>query len=146
MYTIEKDGEVMSPRVEEFLEAVEARFHVPLGERVDLRVYAEKLARKAINFFAMDSGRDIGHAAIYVDRGASRAFLTSIAVRDEYRGAGVGTRLIESVACHCRQCCVHRLELEVHRKAQAAIDFYHNLGFRELATSDGDVLRMIRDL
>ncbi len=64
--------------------------------------------------------------------------LEDVIVRREYRGSGLGRRLVEHVMTWAREQGMTRITLLADRDNQAALDFYRKLGF---AASHMDVLR-----
>lgn len=60
------------------------------------------------------------------------ADMMNLAVRPEYRRAGVGTELVEQLVLHLRNRGVCCLTLEVRVSNQHAIVLYEKLGFRQV--------------
>jgi len=52
-------------------------------------------------------------------------------VRDGFRGAGIGTALLERCVASAREAGIEKLELEVFGRNGAAYGLYRKLGFRE---------------
>lgn len=55
--------------------------------------------------------------------------LEDVIVHREYRGSGLGCRLVEHVMTWAREQGMTRITLLADRDNQAALDFYHKLGF-----------------
>jgi GNAT superfamily N-acetyltransferase len=64
--------------------------------------------------------------------------LEDVIVHKEYRGGGLGRRLVEQVMAWAREQGMTRITLLADRNNQAALDFYRKLGF---ASSQMTVLR-----
>lgn len=120
-------------RIGVFLRRADALFAPPLSRRVDIGRYAEKLARHAVNLFAVDGALDRGHAAIYVNDALGRAaFLSSICVLPEYRSDGVAALLLQACLEQARRHGMGEVRLEVARDNARAIAFYRRHGFEFL--------------
>ncbi len=117
-------------RVLNFLAAVDGEFVPPVSSRVDLEEYAAKLSSNATNLFAVDGHNDIGHAAFYSNALTTKVgFVSSFAVKREYRGTGVGTALLDHVILICRNDGMNVVTLEVAETNLRAIEFYKGYGF-----------------
>jgi GNAT superfamily N-acetyltransferase len=61
--------------------------------------------------------------------GERALLLEDVIVRSEYRGGGLGRRLVEHVLEWAKRRGMVRVTLLTDRNNQAALDFYHKLGF-----------------
>jgi GNAT superfamily N-acetyltransferase len=96
----------------------------------DSRIEIERYMHEGEVFIASRAGRAIGHAQIIRSEIGETFELKSIAVRDELRGHGIGSRLIGILVRHCRQLGAHRLKVSTSIAAFDAIRFYLRHGFR----------------
>ena len=120
-----------SARIFQFFEIVNTEFSPPLGERVNLAVYANKLAERAVNLFMVEDDRDIAHAAFYCnDQHSKVAYISSIAVLPEFHGSGIAGNLLVKVVDRCLSEGMRLLNLEVDVKNLKAAKFYEKYGFR----------------
>lgn len=65
-----------------------------------------------------------------------RGHLSLLAVEPALQGRGIGRRLVDGVADHCRRAGCDRVELEVFNARPELAPFYHQLGFRPAGTVD----------
>ncbi len=78
-------------------------------------------------------GQIIGYGLLLYRRGTSLARLYSLAVLPEYRGSGLGSRLLTELEQYARQHeCVY-LRLEVRPDNRAAIELYRRMGYRQFS-------------
>lgn len=59
-------------------------------------------------------------------------FINEVAVAEEFRRQGIGTRLVEEALAWFRERGATSLELSVYAKNQVAKEFWHKLGFTEI--------------
>jgi ribosomal protein S18 acetylase RimI-like enzyme len=62
--------------------------------------------------------------------GASHGFIYDIFVKEEYRGKGVGTTLLEKAESYCREKGYPRVGLMVSTDNQLALKLYTKMGFK----------------
>jgi ribosomal protein S18 acetylase RimI-like enzyme len=105
------------------------------GERKEssLHVIARLLIsrRRIITFLAYDGDFPIGYVSLVFPKFIKlrgNAYLT-IAVRREYRGRGVGSKLMEQAEDYAKRRGVRRMELEVFSKNEPAITLYKKRGY-----------------
>lgn len=116
-------------RILKFLQANDDSFCPTLSSRINLKTYSEKLAANAVNLFVLsDNSDDTGHAAVYVNNGAT-SFLSSFCLQKAAHGTGAASCLLNYVY----RCCIDNnsplLELEVADINTRAIRFYQKHGF-----------------
>ena len=116
-------------RILKFLQANDDSFSPALSSRINLDTYSEKLATSAVNLFVLsDNSEDVGHAAVYVNNGAS-SFLSSFCLQKAAHGTGAASCLLKYVYQYCLKHKSLQLELEVAEANTRAIRFYHKHGF-----------------
>jgi ribosomal protein S18 acetylase RimI-like enzyme len=117
-------------QVAEHLRACDAGFVPPLGDRVDLDVYAEKIVQRAERFEAWSGEQLAGLVAAYCnDDGRQTAFVTNVSVLPPRRGGGIAQRLLRACVAFVRDAGFERIELEVDPRNSAATLLYRKLGF-----------------
>jgi len=117
-------------QIADHLTRCDADFVPPLSDRVDIAVYARKIAARAVRFEAWASGELIGLVASYCnDEEGGVAFVTSVSVLKDWRGRGVASRLMERCVRHAEELGLRRVELEVDGRNARAIRLYEEKGF-----------------
>lgn len=81
----------------------------------------------AVYLVAMDHGRLCGTCGVRNISGEGE--ITNVAVREEYRGSGLGQRLIAETMASAAEAGVHAFTLEVRKSNAVAIHVYEKLGF-----------------
>src|SRR5215211_4726875 len=116
------------------------RYHRDWGRAGDLGVVASTGAEVVgVAYCRTFTAEDHGHG--YVD---SRTPELAVAVRDGWRGTGLGTRLMNELAELAHEHGFTRLTLSVDADNPAR-RLYERLGYREVAVDDGGV-RMLLEL
>lgn len=120
--------------IEALLGEFDAMFEPCLSERVKIKEYAKKLAENAVWFLAYEQEAILAHCAVYMNQ-PENAFISSIAVRKEMRGKGIGDCLWKSVEKEAKQKGVSRIRLEVIKTNLSGIRFYKKQGCQILEDS-----------
>lgn len=81
----------------------------------------------AYYFVVVDRGRVCGTCGIRNLAGEGE--LTNVVIREEYRGSGLGQRLIAEAICEAQKAGMQAFTLEVRESNAAAIHVYEKLGF-----------------
>lgn len=116
------------------------RYHREWGRRGDVGVLAAEDGEVAgIAYCRLFTAEDHGHG--YVDDETPEI---AVAVRDGYRGRGLGERLLTELERVAAEAGFARLSLSVDA-ANPAVRLYERLGYREISR-DEDGVRMVRDL
>ena len=117
-------------RVDRLLKKLDLAYTPPLSTLLDIRDYAAKLVEHATILIADLDGSDIGIAAMYAnDLTAKRAFLTTIGVLPDFRGFGIGSRMLEALIEIAQEQGMKTILLEVHPSNTAAMRLYHKYSF-----------------
>lgn len=110
----------------------------PLRDSVRERLVPELAAQaNALILLALFQGRPIGTAVCFIGFStfAARRLLNihDLAVLPEFRGVGIGHRLLDAAESRARQlgCC--KLTLEVREDNERARSLYENVGFGDFA-------------
>lgn len=117
-------------REKRYLAQIEA---LPL-ERIEDFV-RESVASDAVQFMAVDEGRVVGWADIFPSWAHAVAHCGSVGmgVLPDYRGRGIGRRLLEACIAKAWTRGITRIELEVRADNARAIRLYDALGFQQEA-------------
>jgi ribosomal protein S18 acetylase RimI-like enzyme len=118
-----------------------ARYHHGWGRAGDAAVAAEVDGEVVgVAFFRLFTADDHGHG--YVDDGTPEL---GIAVREGFRGQGLGTLLMNELAELARSAGIARLSLSVEPDNHA-LRLYERLGYREVSRDDTGGVRMVLEL
>jgi len=88
------------------------------------RIWLIKIQEKAIGYVILTLGYSI-------EFHGRDAFIDEIFIEADYRGKGIGTKVIEFVELQCRESGIHALHLEVERENMSAQNLYRKLGFQD---------------
>lgn len=108
----------------------------PIDEKVLSDPQGQVLAGGGEILFAIKDGLAIGTAALK-PHGSGRLELTKMAVTREYRGQGVGRRLVEAAIQRFHELGGETLYLESHSSLAAALKLYESVGFRHAVRPGG---------
>jgi GNAT superfamily N-acetyltransferase len=87
--------------------------------------------RRTVTFLAFDDTLAVGHVSLVFPKFIKlrgNAYLT-IAIREKYRGKGIGSMLMERAEEYARSHGSRRMELEVFGKNTGAINLYTKRGY-----------------
>ena len=95
-----------------------------------LREFADKYSRNAIVFVAEENKDVLGFIAFYANNLVSRnAFISSIVIRKQYQGKGVGSQLLGKAESYSKMCNMTSIALEVDRMNMKAVNLYKKKGY-----------------
>ena len=128
------------------LRACSSYFDPPLGDRVQLDQYAEKLARSSVTFEAWDDKVLIGLVAAYLDGKDTpgQGFITNVSVMPEYQGRGIARDLVRLCHRSAKEKRLERVRLHVSPNSQVAVDLYSKLGYEPLGQENSRLVMEIR--
>lgn len=112
------------------LRRCDAGFIPPLSTRVDLAVYAAKIASHALRLEAWQDFEPVALLAMYcndVDSGS--AYITSVSVAPGCARRGIASALLAECARRSRAAGMRRIALEVDANNAAALQLYRKHGF-----------------
>jgi ribosomal protein S18 acetylase RimI-like enzyme len=120
----------------------DAQFIPPLSTRIELDVYAAKIAAHAERFEAWAEDGLAGLIAVYCNDPARRAgFITNVSVVPERGGQGIATRLMRDCVDHVRREGFALLSLRVGQGNGTAIRLYGKCGFTAAAAAaESDII------
>jgi len=105
----------------------------PISSMTDISKYCAKLIKFAEVVVAKHVWKDIGFVAVYAnDQVQLYAFVTSIGIKPEFRGHGIGILLLNQAIEVAREKGMQRIRLEVNLQNHAAVSLYRNCGFTEV--------------
>jgi len=110
--------------------ACDDSFVPPLGGRVNINDYAQKIAQKAARLEAWAADELVGLVAVYCnDSKGCVAFITSVSVLPTWQGRGIASQLVARCIDYARGLDFSRIELEVDDHNRAAVCLYEKHGF-----------------
>ncbi|HLY13754.1 MAG TPA: GNAT family N-acetyltransferase [Candidatus Limnocylindrales bacterium] len=134
-----------APVIAAHLRRCDDAFIPRLSDRVEIDVYAGKIAERAMRFEAWVRGSLVGLVAAYIDAGDRTAFITTVSVDPTHQRQGIASRLLSECMAYVQEHCVARVLLEVDRENERAIAFYTDAGFTMAGVSDR-TMTMGRDI
>lgn len=72
-------------------------------------------------------GKAVAYGGIWLI--LNEGHITNIAVKEEYKGNGIGNKIVEGLIYHCIKLGIDNMTLEVRRSNQVAINLYEKYGF-----------------
>ena len=131
MWKVYSEGRILS-----FLKDVDGLFTPTLSARVDLNAYAKKLATYANTIFITNAcgDEDVASCSFYADK--EIAYVSSIAVKQEYHHMGYGMQLMDKVIEICRGKGCSCIRLEAYTANDASVRYYKRMGFSVLRQNE----------
>lgn len=102
-------------------------FRIPWSEQ---SFAAEMENQLAVYFVAEVDGVIAGYCGFW--QVADEGHITNVAVLEQFRRAGVGSRLVETMETAAKQAGLVLMTLEVRKSNHAAIGLYEKYGFRTI--------------
>lgn len=137
-------GELYKNKIEKFLYEIDEYMIPSLSSRVNISKYADKIAKYADTVFGYSNNLAEEVAACSVYCNSEVAFITSIAVKREYRNKHIGSILMNEVIRHCKERKCVEIQLEVYDENRYARMFYMNKGFIEIKSLErSKILQLI---
>lgn len=115
---------------------------------VDIDAYTEKILQYG-NLYSLsnDKNESMGLSAAYMnDHTEKTAYLTMLAVKNNYRGCGVGKRLLFVAEEEARKCGMECCRLEVRKNNMNAIGFYKAHGYIIIGEASQTSYYMLKEL
>ena len=121
------ESERLPIRLENFLYEVDEDFVPSLSSRVNLKEYSHKLSLNASNLFVTLDGIDVASCSLYCN--TSIGYVSSVAVKSEYRRMDIGYKMMQEVFRYAIENKCKSIQLEVGVNNISAIAFYESLRF-----------------
>ncbi len=108
------------------LEIEQECFETPWSENAFNMELKNEFAKYVV---ARVDGEIVGYGGLWMilDEG----HITNIAVKEEYRGKGVGSKMLKLLICTCKENGIGSMTLEVRRGNESAKTLYKKYGFLE---------------
>lgn len=131
------DEEEILKLIRELAQVVGFAEHAPL---IDMQIWLSTLKKMLdspdwVFLLAQEGGNTVGLLLFFVratlTTGMNRAKITEMVVSEEYRGKGVGRRLVEEAKRLALQMGCSSLDMSTELDNAEAIGFYRKMGFTE---------------
>lgn len=117
-------------KLAEYYKLLDNSFEPPLSSYVDIDAYAQKLVKNAYVCILQYNSRFAGLFAVYInDKVTQIAYMTSLAVLDEYKGNGFASVLMKEGIHIARENGMSLLKFEVKNGYERALKFHEKMGF-----------------
>jgi len=118
-------------RIQDFLKKIDLHFiPFPLSNRVDLKLFSEKLADYAVHFSIEDDNQLIGLCCTYInDSEKKSAFISIVCLDPNYCGIGLGKRLIQECENYAKKRSYKSIASEVHIENLPSIKMFKAIGY-----------------
>lgn len=114
---------------------------IPLSQRVNIEEYVHKMKQSGTSFEAWSRNDLIGILVAYInDYINKRAFITYFRVKPEYRGCGIGKKLLNDLFSACQQAHFNTIGLEVDMDNTKALNLYQARGFSIILKKENSFL------
>ena len=97
--------------------------------------WEEAANEKTYYWLALEEQRIIGYMGAWLLLGEAQ--VTNVAIMPEYRGKGIGTKMLETYIGVLKEQGITAMTLEVRPSNTAAIGLYHKFGFRSVGLRKG---------
>ncbi|WP_412560010.1 GNAT family N-acetyltransferase [Winogradskyella sp. MIT101101] len=120
-------------QIEIHLQIASEEFSPPLSTYVSITEYASKIRAKSNTFEAWDSNDLIGLIAAYDNKNLKSAYITNVSLHKPYKKQGIAKALLNKCINHCKSLKIEKIDLEVYKSNQNAVNFYkkHNFSITE---------------
>lgn len=120
-------GVEASGRILNFLQKADSSIIPTLSDRVNISLYAEKIAKNAETLFVVSGNQDVASCSVYCN--TKRAFITSIVVLPFFQRQHIGQKMLNAVKSYVKKRGCNSIYLEVANENFSALSFYTKNGF-----------------
>lgn len=111
------------------LKACDTLFVPNLSSYVDIESYSEKLFEKAVRIEYFKGNELLALLAFYVNFNNNFCFITNVSVDDKLKGKKIGNALLLHLDQYCIENNIKKIQLEVRKENNKAINFYKKHSF-----------------
>lgn len=130
--------------VQKLLGEFDTMFSPSLSSHIDLKSFAEKLAKFAFFVLCKNEEGIVGYIAFYENRDTRISYIPSVCVKDSYRSKGIASQMMDYLIAQSHP-DINTIALEVRKNNNSAISFYQKQGF--VMTEDrGERLLMNKEI
>lgn len=121
---------VAEQKIYNFIKKSDKDFPERLSDRVDLKEYSNKLFDSAVIITQINDDEIVGMFAGYAnDESKKQAYVTFVSVDKEYRGHGIGQKLLSEFIIICKRKGFSKIMLHTSLENKNAISLYEKNGF-----------------
>jgi len=113
------------------------------GTRTDETRITEMMAKGEFLVAKDDSGRII--ATVYSECNRERGYIGMLAVEPSLQGSGLGCKMMDAAAEHCRNLGCKHVDIKVLSRRSELLPFYRGLGYIETGTEEFHPGRPMKD-
>lgn len=114
----------------QFIKDLDKFFNPPIAEKVDLRLYLEKLLTLGFILAVKDKAKYVGLAGFYCnDTATNVGYLSYFAIQEEYHGTGIARQLIGQVHSKMIEKNMKSSKVETTEMNEVANKFYLKNGY-----------------
>lgn len=100
-----------------------------------MEIKQQEINTKGIKFIAHDAGKEIGRAYLYLLTNDLHdvpfGFIEDVFVSEEYRGQGVGTKIVEAMIARAKQEKCHKIIMTSRYGKEKVHSLYTKIGFAD---------------
>lgn len=130
-------NKISTQQILEFLKKVDLTFPLPLSEKTDLKVLANKFSEKATVSAVVEDGKIVSMVAGYTEELTDNvAYISVVATLKEAQGKGYGKKTVKQFLDVCISKGISAVHLYTDASNKAAIALYERLGFVQYILAD----------
>jgi len=131
-------------KVSHFFKENDNDYFEKLSDRVDIDEYSSKLLENAIQFTLTDNTNLIGLSPCYFNNEDEKiAYISSLTIKDGYRGNKLGSEMIEHIATYARSKHFKKILVKIHYDNAISQNFYHKNGFADFKEDRENDFRLL---
>lgn len=117
--------QMLEKDIEDIVEIEKEAFTTPWSKKA----FTSEINENNLAYYlvAEVDGKAVAYGGIWLV--LNEGHITNIAVKKEYKGKGIGNKIIEGLICHCIKSGIDNMTLEVRKSNQVAINLYEKYGF-----------------
>ena len=146
-YKLIKKDRFVYDELLELLCIVDKDFPIPLSHKIDFDLFLEKIKDNGLVYCAYDKENLIGACFFYCnDEQTKTAYLSVLCVLKQYRGQGIGEKLVNLMIDYCVNQKFKIIQLYTRCTNVAARNLYKQLGFIEIKSDRENDIKLEKAL
>ncbi|MGO1469713.1 MAG: ribosomal protein S18-alanine N-acetyltransferase [Tissierella sp.] len=117
--------QMLEKDIEDIVEIEKEAFTTPWSKKA----FTSEINENNLAYYlvAQVEGKAVAYGGIWLV--LNEGHITNIAVKEEYKGKGIGNKIVEGLIYHCIKRGIDNMTLEVRKSNQVAINLYEKYGF-----------------